>query len=110
MAKYLFLYRGPATPMGDVTPERGAEQLAAWGAWMDRVGPALVDPGQPIGAAAAVVDDGSKGTPSDQNGYSIVEADSLDAATTHADKHPFLAEGMGRFQVEVFELLPMPGA
>jgi hypothetical protein len=110
MAKFLFLSRGPATPMADFTPEQGAESLAAWSAWMDRVGPALVDPGQPIGAATAVVDDGSTGTPSDQNGYSIVEADSLSAATAHADKHPFLAEGKGRFQVEVFELLPMPGA
>jgi hypothetical protein len=109
MAKYLFLYRGPATPMEDFTPEQGAEQMAAWGAWMDRVGAALVDPGQPIGAGTAVVDDGSKGTPSDQNGYSIVEADSLEAAAAHADKHPFLAEGKGRFQIEVFELLPMPG-
>ena len=110
MARFMFLYRGPATPMGDFTPEQGAEQLAAWGAWMDRVGPALVDPGQPIGTSTAVVDDGTTGTASDQNCYSIVEADSLSAAAAHADKHPFLAEGKGRFQVEVFELLPMPGA
>ena len=110
MAKYLFLYRGPATPMEDFTPEQGAAQMAAWSQWMDRVGSALVDPGQPTGARAAVVDDGSTGTPSDQNGYSIIEADSLEAAAAHADKHPFLAEGKGRFQIEVFELLPMPGA
>jgi|SRR5215218_8404960 len=110
MAKYLFLYRGPATPMADLTSEQGAESMAAWGAWMDRVGPALVDPGQPISAGTAVVDDGSTGTPSAQNGYSIVEADSLDAATAHTEKHPFLTEGKGRFQVEVFELLAMPGA
>lgn len=41
------------------------------------------------------------------NGYSIVEADSLDGAKTLADQHPFLTEGKGRFSVEVFELVPM---
>ena len=29
MAKYIYLYRGPATPMEEFTPEQGAEQLAA---------------------------------------------------------------------------------
>lgn len=110
MATFMFLYRGPATPMEDFTPEQGAESLAAWTDWIQRVGPALVDPGKPFGASAAVVDDGSAGTASDQNGYSVVEADTIEAATALADKHPFLSEGKGRFQVEVFELLPMPGA
>ena len=110
MATFMFLYRGPATPMEDFTPEQGSESLAAWTDWMQRVGPALVDPGKPFGASAAVVDDGSTGSSSDQNGYSIVEADTIEGATALADKHPFLSEGKGRFQVEVFELLPMPGA
>ena len=39
MSKYLLLYRGPATPMEDFTPEQGAEQMKAWGEWMGRVGP-----------------------------------------------------------------------
>jgi len=104
MAKYLFLYRGPATPMEDFTPEQGAEQLAAWGAWMDRVGTALVDPGQPIGAGTAVVDDGSTGTPSDQNGYSIIEADSLDAAVDLAKGCPVLQGGA---EVHVHETFPV---
>src|SRR5215218_7046829 len=101
MATFMFLYRGPATAMEDFTPEQGAEQLAAWTDWIQRLGPALVDAGQPFGASSAVVDDGSSGTASEQNGYSIVEAETLDAARAHADKHPFLAEGKGRFQVEV---------
>ena len=110
MARFMFLYRGPATPMEDFTPEQGAESLAAWTDWMQRVGPALVDRGQPFGTSTAIVDDGSVGTASDQNGYSVVEADTLEVAKAHVDKHPFLADGKGRFQVEIFELLPMPGA
>ena len=41
MARFMFLYRGPATPMEDFTPEQEAESLAAWTDWMQRVGPAL---------------------------------------------------------------------
>ena len=42
MSKYLLLYRGPATPMEDFTPEQSAEQMKAWGDWMGRVGSALL--------------------------------------------------------------------
>ena len=107
MSKYLLLYRGPATPMDSFTPEQSAEQLKAWGDWMGRVGSALVDAGAPLGARAAVSDAGSSPEPSDQNGYSIVEADSLDGARAFTEDHPFLSEGKGRFTVEIFELVPM---
>jgi len=107
MSKFLFLYRGPATPMEDYTPEQSAEQMQAWGAWMGKVGSALADPGAPFGARTAVGDNGSSPAASDQNGYTIVEAESLDAARVLTDGHPFLSEGKGRFTVEIFELVPM---
>jgi hypothetical protein len=91
MTKYLCLYRGPATPMEDFTPEQSAEQTKAWGDWMGRVGSALVDAGAPFAERTAVVDNGSKAKPSDQNGYSIVEAESLDTARSLFAGHPFLA-------------------
>ena len=84
------------------------EQLRAWGEWMGRVGDALVDGGAPFGARSAVADDGTNPAPSDLNGYTIVEADSLDAARELVSGHPFLAEGKGRFTIEIFELAPMP--
>jgi hypothetical protein len=108
MSKYLYLYHGPARPMEDFTPEQAAEQTRAWGDWIGRTGAALVDVGAPFGARAAVDDAGSTMAPSAQNGYSIVEADSLEAAQTFLKGHPFLAEGKGRFRVEIFELAPMP--
>ena len=107
MSKYIFLYRGPATPMSDFTAEQQAEQMEAWGAWIGRLGPSLADVGNPFGARASLADDGTSPAPGDLNGYSIVEADSLDGAKALADKHPFLTEGKGRFSVEVFELVPM---
>jgi len=108
MSKFLYLYRGPATAMDDFTPEQGAEQARAWGEWMGKVGPALAEGGAPFGARAAVSDDGTSPEPSDQNGYTIVEAADLVAARALTAGHPFLSEGKGRFSIEIFELAPMP--
>lgn len=107
MSKFLFLYRGPATPMDQFTAEQSAEQMQAWGAWMEHIGPALTDAGSPFGTRDAVAGDGTSATPSDQNGYSIVAADDLAAARALTDKHPFLTGGDARFSVEIFELVPM---
>jgi hypothetical protein len=57
---------------------------------------------------SAIGDDGTSPETSDLNGYSILEADSLDAARLLVDGHPFLSEGKGRFSIEIFELVPMP--
>jgi hypothetical protein len=93
--------------MEDFSQEQRDEQMRAWGEWMGRVGPALADGGAPFGARAAFADDGSSPQPSDLNGYTIVEADSLDSARELVKDHPFLAEGKGRFTLEIFELVPM---
>jgi hypothetical protein len=107
MSRYLLLYRGPATPMEDFTPEQSAEMTTAWTDWIGRVGPAMVEVGTPFGARTSVADDGTSPAAGDLNGYTIVEADGLDAARRLVDRHPFLAEGKGRFAVEIFELVPM---
>ena len=107
MSKYILLYKGPATPMENFTPEQGAEQMQAWNNWMGSVGSALVDGGAPFGSRAARSDDGTTPAPGDLNGYTIVEAATIDDAKGLLDDHPFLSEGKGRFTVEVFELVPM---
>ena len=107
MSKFIYLYRGPATPMGDMTEEQSAEAMAAWGQWMTKIGSSLTDMGNPFGARVSIADDGTNPAPGDLNGYSIVEADSLEAARGLVDNHPFLSEGKGRFSVEIFELVPM---
>jgi len=60
-----------------------------------------------VRAPPRVTDNGSSPRPSDQNGYSIVEAESLEEAKKLLKGHPFLTEGKGRFSVEIFELAPM---
>jgi hypothetical protein len=107
MAKFIYLYRGPASSMSDLTPEQGAQRMAAFGAWMDKVGAALVDVGNPFGASASVRDNGTEGSAGDLTGYTIIEADDLVAAKAFTDGLPFLSGGAGMCAVEIFELLPI---
>ena len=107
MSRYLCLYHGPATPMADFTPEQADESTRAWGEWIGRSGPSLVDIGTPFGQRTAVKENGATVAPSEQNGYSIVEADSLEAALALLKGHPYLAGGKSTLRIEVFELVPM---
>ena len=107
MSKFLYLYRGPATPIEEFTAEQSAEQMRLWGEWMGQVGSAMVDAGAPFGNRASAADDGSSAEPTDLNGYTIVEAGSLDEARDLIKAHPFLSEGKGRFTIDVYELVPM---
>lgn len=105
MPSFIYLYRGPApTP---ASPEQAAERAAAFGAWMEQVGAALVDVGRPFGASASVCDDGTEGPAGDLIGYSIVQARDLAEAKALTDGLPFLANRDGTCAVEVFELLSM---
>ncbi|MDQ2747957.1 MAG: YciI family protein [Actinomycetota bacterium] len=106
MAKFIYLYRGPA-PLAEPTPQQSAERMVAFGAWMEKVGTALVDVGSPFGTSGAVRDDGTAGPASDLIGYSIVEADNLAAAKAFTEGLPFLSSHDGTCTVDIFELLSM---
>lgn len=108
MPKFMLVYKGEATDMSEMTPEQGAEVMAKWGAWMEKVGSALDDVGAPFGPGASVVDDGSSGTAAAASGYSIVEAADIAAAQALTAGHPYLSEGKGNFAIDVFELLAVP--
>ena len=108
MAKFMFIYKGEATDMADMTPEQGAEVMAKWEAWMGSVGSALADVGNPFGPGESVVDDGSIGDAASLTGYSIIEADDLAAAKAFTANHPYLSEGKGDYAIDVFELMPVP--
>jgi hypothetical protein len=107
MAKFILLYKGPATPMEDITPEASEQIMAAWGAWMGKVSDALVDGGAPFAGRTGVAGDGSAASASDLNGYTIVEAPDIDAAKILCDGNPFLSDGTANFAIEIYELAPM---
>jgi hypothetical protein len=105
MAKFILLYKGPATPQSEITPEVGAQLQQSWDAWMGKVSASLVDGGAPFtGASTAVVADGTTRSASDLTGYTIIEAPDLETAKTLVGGNPFLEDGSSRFAVEVYEL------
>lgn len=108
MTKYLLLYRAPVSAqdhMANATPEQAQAGMDAWMGWAGRVGSALTDMGAPAQYAATV---GATYSSSDSfiGGYSIVEADSLDAAKALLDGHPHLMMG-DTAGIDVHELLEM---
>jgi hypothetical protein len=107
MAKFMLLYRGPATPAEQMSPEQSAQVMQAWGTWMGKVGDAIVDGGTPFGERTAVHGDGSSSSGSDLNGYTVVEAESLEAARALCDGHPFLSDATQAFSVEIYECVPV---
>ena len=108
MAKFIFVYKGPATDMKDMPEEQTTAVMEAWKIWMQKVGASLVDVGQPMATGMSLVDDGSEGTPAPLNGFSIIEAEDREGAKILADGHPFLSEGKGNFAIDIYELLPVP--
>lgn len=104
MAKYLLAYKGGGMPETDA--ERDA-QMAAWGSWFESLGQAVADPGNPFGPSKAVAGDGSisDGAPSGLTGYSVVAADTLDAAAGMAKACPIVNDGGSVEIYETFEVM-----
>ncbi|HEY2217048.1 MAG TPA: hypothetical protein VGH21_06105 [Solirubrobacteraceae bacterium] len=88
MGKYVFAYRGGGMAQTD---EARQAAMAAWGAWFGKIGSAIVDPGNPFAGSTSVGGNGN--AESALTGYTVVKADSLDAASGLADGCPVLDEG-----------------
>lgn len=104
MAKYLFVYHGGSMPE---TEEEGAQVMAAWNAWFQELGSAVVDGGAPVGMSSTVQSDGSvtnDGGSNPTSGYSIVSADSIDDACSKASGCPIRNRGGS---IEVAEIIEM---
>lgn len=104
MPEFVFAYHGGAKP---ATPEEGQKAMAAWTAWFASLGAAVVDGGRPVGqshtvSAKGIVHDGGANPLS---GYSIVKANTLDAAIAMARGCPMVVDGTG--SVEVAEAMEM---
>lgn len=102
MPKFVFAYHGTKRP---VEP---AQYMARWRAWVKGLGSALVNPGLPLGPSKTVgsggVTDGGGSNP--LAGFSIVEADSMEAALALARGCPHLDIGT----IEVAQAMDMPMA
>jgi hypothetical protein len=104
MPKYLLSYHGGYFP-----PEREAETGANWTRWMTTNASVFVDQGGPlepsrtVGAGGVVSETGEHET----TGYSIIEADNIEAAIAIAKGCPQLLPPHENGTVEVAELIAM---
>lgn len=103
MAQYFISYLGGDQPS---TPEEGQKHFAKYKEWLTSLGEAMVSPANPLKATHTIKADGSvsAGGNTGMSGYTIIEADSIEAALTVAKACPFL-EINGT--LEVSELMSM---
>jgi len=108
MANFVLLYSGGSMP------ESEAEQamvMKAWEAWFGKLGAGLVDAGNPFTPTAksiagdGKVSDGPVGGMA--SGYSVIKADSLDAAVALAQACPVLQGGAKITVYETFAAMGM---
>ncbi len=105
MAQYVIVYLGGNPPS---TPEEGKQHMAKYMDWLSSLGDKAVSPANPLKGTQTVNPDGSvsDGGNSGMSGYTIIEADSMEAALSVAKACPFLEVGG---TLEVSELMKMPG-
>ena len=103
MSNYIIAYHGGKEPE---SPEEGAKQMAKWKAWVGGLGDAVVNPGTPLGKSKTVSSDGVSDNDGSNRltGFSMVKADSMDAALEMAKGCPFLDFGG---TIEVAEMKEM---
>ena len=102
MPKYIFAYHGGGMPE---TEEEQAQEMAAWSGWYEKMGAAIVDGGAPVGVSKTVTGSGieDNGGSNPLSGYTLVQADTIEAAIELAKGCPILKNG----SVEVAECIDM---
>ena len=105
MANYLLAYHGGKMPE---SKEAQAQVMDAWTKWMQALGPALIDGGNPVGKASTIDSAGKVTAGAGANpvsGYSLIKADSLDAAVKLAQGCPVLQGGATIEVCETFDAM-----
>lgn len=105
MPQYLVTYLGGNPPS---TPEEGKQHFAKYQAWLASLGEQAISPANPLKHTHTINSDGTftKGGTSSMSGFTIIAADSIEAALVMAKTCPFLEIGGS---LEVSELMQMPG-
>ena len=104
MPQYMITYLGGDQPS---SPEEGKRQYAKYKEWLSLLGDSAVSPANPFKNTSTVNSDGTvtTGSTTSMSGYTIIEADSIEAALEIAKACPFLDIGGS---LEVSELVQMP--
>lgn len=92
MARYMMTYLGGNPP---ATPEEGKQHFARYQEWLVSLGNAVISPMNPLMSTHSISSDGevSEGSQVRMSGFTVLEADSIDAAIEMAKTCPFLELG-----------------
>ena len=105
MPQYVITYLGDNQPS---SPEEGKQNMAKYMKWLSSLGENAISPMNPFKDTHTVNPDGTAaaGTTTKMSGFTIIKAESMDAALSIAKSCPFLEIGGS---LEVSELMQMPG-
>jgi len=110
MSKFFALYMAPVSSieqmMKNSTPEQMKAGMEAWRKWMSSRQGALVDMGAPLGKTKRVSASGVSDVRNEVTGYTIVWADSHEAAARLFEGHPHL-QVPGAY-IEILSVTPIP--
>jgi hypothetical protein len=82
--------------------------VAAWHAWVEKHRAAIVDGGGPLGKTKTISAQSIADTKNLLTGYTVVQAESHEAAARLFENHPHFTLMPGDC-VEIMEILPIPG-
>ena len=116
MKTFLAIYTGAPASMAKWNELSEAEQrerqqngIAAWHAWIDKYKSVIVEVGAPLGKTKRVSSSGIQDIKNSMTGYTVVRAESHEAAAKLFEDHPHFTIFPGD-DVEVMECLPIPGS
>jgi hypothetical protein len=102
MADFLFVYRGSNEGRAKMTPDEMQQNMQKWSAWIAEgfqkgwllnAGDALMEEGRVVNAKKVITDGPFVESKEIVAGYSIVKADTIDAAAALAKGCPILLTG-----------------
>ena len=114
MKKFLVIYIGSLSEREKAEHKTANEQeqreqrgMEAWGSWVTANANSIVDYGSPIGKTKRASPDGISDHQNRITAYTIVQAESHEAAAKMFENHPHFSIFPGD-SVEIMECLPMP--
>ncbi len=111
MKKYMVLYHAPPSfneKMAGMKPEEMMEEMGKWKVWMEGIGDAMLDFGNPLFGGQTVTKSGNENSTREVSGYSMIQAESMDTAMKLLNGHPHLAMD-DSCSIEIHEAAPAPG-
>jgi hypothetical protein len=114
MTQFLAIYTGSADAIAkwkampeDQRKQREAAGIKAWHEWIERNKSSIVEVGTPLGKTKSASGAGVSDTKNNMTGFTVVQADSHEAAAKLFVNHPHFTLFPGN-AVEIMECLPIP--